>query len=94
MRKQNSNSTEVYRNGVEPTKQTRKQRIIEVLSRLRKATMKEIAQEMGVPVHTISGRFGEMQSDNLIRVSGTRDFNVISYGKEFTKQENEFELIS
>lgn len=94
MRKQNSNSIQVYRNGVEPTKTTRKERIKEVLGRLSKATMKEIAQEMGVGLHTISGRFSELQNDKAIRVVGTKDFTVNSYGKEFTKQENVFELIS
>jgi len=49
--------------------------ILNALEFLEGATMHSIAKYMGVPVHTISGRFGELRKANKIKEGLTTNNN-------------------
>ena len=57
----NQRSIEIYRVKIEPTLLVRHQKVMKALEALGgEATSYEIAEQMGVPVHSISGRLSEL----------------------------------
>lgn len=59
------NSIEIY-HATKFKHGTKKRQIVETLAFMGKATMHQIADYMRVPVHTISGRFGELEKMQVI----------------------------
>lgn len=55
-----------------PEIQGDQKQIKEALEEIGPAIGEEIAQHLGVPYHTISGRFGELQEKGLIEVKGKK----------------------
>lgn len=64
-REMHRNSLDVY-HSTKHTHPTKKQEILNTLEFMRAATMHKIAEFMRVPVHTISGRFGELRKEGKI----------------------------
>lgn len=56
----NSKSIEVYKTIIEPTIKKRHERVIAALNQLQPCTSLDVADHLGVPLHSISGRFTEL----------------------------------
>ena len=76
-------------------KASKKRRILEILRiHPEGLTMHEVADIMGVPLHTISGRFGELQYEGRITINGTKK-HVVHYedsGKSITYERSVYIL--
>jgi len=48
------------------------EKVFEALKEIGPVIGEEIAQHLGVPYHTISGRFGELQDQNQIKKKGMK----------------------
>lgn len=67
------NSITVYREKIEPTLKGRKLEVLNAIKAIGgKATMYEVAEYINRPMHTISGRFGELVKMNLIYEAGEK----------------------
>lgn len=75
-----TNSLNAWRKTILPTLKTRKEQIIVVINEFttdRGLTMREVAEILMVPLHTISGRFGELIKDNKLAIDGVRKFDGV-----------------
>lgn len=54
---------------------TKRNQIISALEFMGKATMHRVAEYLKVPVHTISGRFGELRNEGHIKEVSKTDEN-------------------
>lgn len=76
------NSLAVYREKVQPTLKGRKLEVLNAINELGgSATMYEVGIKMNRPIHTISGRFGELALMQLISDSGAKKEH---HGSQFT----------
>jgi len=72
--KLHGNQVQLYNwNKKQPEIPEDQRKVLQALEELGEATIEEVAQHLGVPPHTISGRFGgnnELQDKDLIEVKG------------------------
>lgn len=65
-------SRAVFYANVSPTLTTRQEAVMAQFEQHCRCTMKQVAERMGVPLHTISGRAGELVAKGLLRRTGVR----------------------
>ena len=69
----NKNSLIAWYQEVLPTLKTRKEQILHIVkaySQDEGITMRAVAKVLDVPVHTISGRFGELEREGKLKTAG------------------------
>ena len=73
----NKNSLIAWYQEVLPTLKTRKEQILHIVkaySQDEGITMLAVAKVLDVPVHTISGRFGELEREGKLKTEGTTKY--------------------
>lgn len=61
-----SNSIIIYKDSILPTLPKRQKLVYQTIKKLNRATCREVASFLNVPVNTISGRFIELKRKNAI----------------------------
>lgn len=86
-------SIRVHKEVVLPEIKGRKGAVYTAIKQLDRPTMREVAQHLGVPLNTISGRFIELQNDLKIKVDGVKNIECTSWaGKTYTRQANRYSV--
>lgn len=70
MRQTNANSLLVWSESVQPNLTAREVQVFEVIEELFPTTLEDIARNLGVPEHSISGRITGLKKKKLIKVVG------------------------
>lgn len=71
------NSLDTYHETIEPELTNRQEQVLNAIEEIGPCTMHEVSNFMGVPLNTISGRFGELVKKNKIYAAGRIDRKTI-----------------
>lgn len=86
------NSIQAFKDTVQPELMSRKEMVVTAIKELGKASMRAIADHIGVPLHTISGRFSELQRDGRIKVVGSKSTTCTTKYGTFERNESLYSL--